>query len=149
MWYIFCNIFFPGLASYFTFLLYLLRGKKGLNFHEIQFIHFFFYCFCFLYHFLKDLYLFIRERHTERGRDIGRGGDRLPVGSLCGTWSRDPTITTWAEGRCSITESPRCPCIIFFKYMPNSWSLTFFQKFNCLTFMSMVHFRLILVYGLM
>ena len=27
-------------------------------------------------------YLFIHERHRERGRDIGRGRSRLPVGSL-------------------------------------------------------------------
>ena len=29
----------------------------------------------------KIFSLFIYERHTERGRDIGRGGSRLPVGS--------------------------------------------------------------------
>ena len=33
--------------------------------------------------FSKDFFkiLFIHERHTERGRDIGRGRSRLPVGS--------------------------------------------------------------------
>ena len=31
--------------------------------------------------FLKKI-LFIHERHTERGRDIGRGRSRLSVGSL-------------------------------------------------------------------
>ena len=34
--------------------------------------------FYFIYLFLKIL--FILERHTERGRDIGRGRSRLPVG---------------------------------------------------------------------
>ena len=29
----------------------------------------------------KRFYLFIHERHTERGRDTGRGRSRLPVGS--------------------------------------------------------------------
>ena len=32
--------------------------------------------------FFKDFNLFIHERHTERGRDTGRGKSRLPVGSL-------------------------------------------------------------------
>ena len=31
--------------------------------------------------FLKRFYLFIHERHRERGRDIGRGRSRLPMGS--------------------------------------------------------------------
>ena len=31
--------------------------------------------------------LFIHERHTERGRDIGRGKSRLHAGSPCGTRS--------------------------------------------------------------
>ena len=32
--------------------------------------------------FLKRFYLFIHERHTERGRDIGRERNRLPAGEL-------------------------------------------------------------------
>ena len=40
--------------------------KKSLN----QFLSFF-----------KRFYLFIHERHTERGRDIGRGRSRLHTGS--------------------------------------------------------------------
>ena len=31
--------------------------------------------------FLKRFYLFMHDRHTERGRDIGRGKSRLPVES--------------------------------------------------------------------
>ena len=34
---------------------------------------------CFL--FILKMYLFIHERHIERGRDIGRGRSRLPVAS--------------------------------------------------------------------
>ena len=33
------------------------------------------------FYFLKRFYLFIHERHRERGRDTGRGRSRLPVGS--------------------------------------------------------------------
>ena len=37
--------------------------------------------FC-LFFLKKDfIYLFIHERHTERGRDTGRGRSRLPAGS--------------------------------------------------------------------
>ena len=34
-----------------------------------------------LWHFFERFYFFIHERHTERGRDIGRGRSRLPMGS--------------------------------------------------------------------
>ena len=46
-------------------------------------------------------YLFIHERHRERGRDIGRGRRRLPVRSPMWTRFQDPGIPTWARGRCS------------------------------------------------
>ena len=52
----------------------------------------------------------IHERHTERGRDTGRGRSRLPAGSRCGTGSQDPalsrrqTLHHW---------TPRCPLLIF------------------------------------
>ena len=56
--------------------------------------------FYFLFIFLKIFYLFIHERHTKRGRDIGRGRSRLPEGGAwCGTISQDPRIMTWAKGR--------------------------------------------------
>ena len=52
---------------------------------------------------IPRFYLFIHER--QRGRDVGRGRSRLPVGL-------DPR--TWAEGRCSTAEPPRRPsCILF------------------------------------
>ena len=56
-------------------------------------------------------YLFIHERHTERGRDTGRGRSSPLQGARCRTWSQDPRITTWAKGRHSTTEPPGCPCI--------------------------------------
>ena len=57
--------------------------------------------------FLKRFYLFIHERHTERGRNTGREAGSLR-GAQCGTWSQDPWIMTWAKGRWSTTEPPRC-----------------------------------------
>ena len=36
--------------------------------------------------------LFIHERHTERGRDIGRGSSRLLTGSLMWDLIPDPGI---------------------------------------------------------
>ena len=51
--------------------------------------------------------LFITDR--ERGRDIGRGRSRLPAGAQCGTWSQNPRIMIWAEGRCSTTGPCRHP----------------------------------------
>lgn len=49
----------------------------------------------------KDL--FIHERPTERGRDLGRGRSRLLAGSLMLDSSQDPGIMTRAEGRGSAT----------------------------------------------
>ena len=65
---------------------------------------YFFKCFC-VFVFSKDFYLFINERHTERGRDIGKGRSRLPVRNLM--WdsilgpqdhdlSRRKTLSHWA-----------------------------------------------------
>ena len=38
----------------------------------------------------KIFYLFIHEKHTEGGRDIGRGRSRLTVGSPMWYWIRGP-----------------------------------------------------------
>ena len=48
----------------------------------------------FIYFFSQRFYLFIHERHTEKGRDTGRGKSRLPVGSpmwdsIPGLWDQD------------------------------------------------------------
>ena len=58
---------------------------------------------------LKKNFIYLLTRRRERGRDKGRGRSRLPSG--CETWSQDPGITTWAKGRHSTTEPPRCPPI--------------------------------------
>ena len=63
--------------------------------------------------FFLIFYLFIYERHTERGRDTGRGRSRLPAGSLMWDSILDPGIRPWAEGRCSTAEPPRRPHILF------------------------------------
>ena len=81
---------------------------------------------CAIIFFLKRFYLFIHERHThrermrerERGRDTGRERSRLHAGARCGTRSQDPGITTWAKGRCSTTEPPRCSGTKGFKVKP-------------------------------
>ena len=44
--------------------------------------------FHFSFFFLR-FYLFIHERHTDRGRDIGRGRSRLMQGAQCETRSQD------------------------------------------------------------
>ena len=53
--------------------------------------------------------LYIHARHTERGRDIGRGRSRLLWGAWCRTRSQDHRIMTWAKSRHSTTEPPRHP----------------------------------------
>ena len=45
---------------------------------------------------LKRFYLFIHERYTERGTDIGRGKSRLPTGSPMRDSIQDPRIMRWA-----------------------------------------------------
>ena len=71
------------------------------------------------------LYLFIHERRTERGRDIGRGRSRCPAGSpmwdsISGPWdhilARRQALNPWA---------PQGPLFLFFfflrSYFFNSW----------------------------
>ena len=79
------------------------RGRYSQNTSDAMQPRFKFFVFIFL------KILFIYSWETQRGRDIGKGRSRLPVGTWCGTWSQDPGITTWAEGRYLTTEPPRCP----------------------------------------
>ena len=63
---------------------------------------------CILILFFKFVYLFLRD--TERGAETQAEGEAgSPGGPQCGTQSQDPGIATWAKGRCSTTEPPRCP----------------------------------------
>ena len=61
-------------------------------------------------YFLKDfIYSWetLRERQREAEGEVGS-----MQGAQCWTWSWDCGITPWAEGRYSITEPPRHPCIL-------------------------------------
>ena len=60
-------------------------------------------------------------RDTERGRDIGRGRSKLPMGSPMWDSIPGPRITTWAKGRCSTTEPPRHPWHFFYSTL-TQWS---------------------------
>ena len=44
--------------------------------------------------FLKSFYLFIHERHRERGRDTGRERSRFPTGSMMWDLIPGPRIMT-------------------------------------------------------
>ena len=69
--------------------------------------------------------LFIHERHTERGRHIGRGRSRLLRGARCGTRSQDPGLMLWAKGRHSAIESLRCPEFVIIKERPMFWDFKY------------------------
>ena len=74
-------------------------------------------------------------RHTERGRDTGRGRSRLHAGSPMQDLIPDPRIPTWAEGSHPTAEPPRCPSHYLFIFPPYLISLTcstwFLQVRNC------------------
>ena len=58
--------------------------------------------------FLKIFYLFMRD--TQREAETQTEGETgSPRETRCRSRSQDPGITTWAKGRCSTTEPPRCP----------------------------------------
>ena len=65
------------------------------------------FCFCF---FLNIL--FIHERHREREREAetqAEGEAGSMQGAWCGTRSRDPGVTPWAEGGTKPLSHPGCP----------------------------------------
>ena len=72
--------------------------------------------------FLKIIYLFIHERHTEREAQTQAEGEGEEAGSMQGAWygtrSRVSRITPWAEGRRWTAESPRDPLLGAFWSMP-------------------------------
>ena len=63
--------------------------------------------------FLKTVFIYLQETHTERGRDIGRGLPAYAAGSMqgaqCGTWTWKSRIIPWAKGRRWIAEPHRHP----------------------------------------
>ena len=64
--------------------------------------------------FFLRFYLFIHERHRNRGRDIRRGRSRLPAGNLMWDSIPGPQDHTQAEGRCSATEPLTSALFYFF-----------------------------------
>ena len=90
----------------------------------------------FLMCFLK-IYIFINERHTERGRAADRGRSKLPAGSpmqdsILGP--QDPRIPTRAKGRHSSTEQPLTCSFGAVRNLsygsPDSWSSTLLFGLN-------------------
>lgn len=59
--------------------------------------------------FFNLIYLFMKDTEKERQRHRQNGEADSLGGSWCGTCSQDPGITSWAEGRCSITDPSKCP----------------------------------------
>ena len=58
--------------------------------------------------FFKKILFIHSWEWMNRGRDIARGRRKLPAGSPKQNSIPGPRITTWAKGRCSTTEPPRC-----------------------------------------
>ena len=64
-------------------------------------------------------------RDTERELETQAEGEAVFLwGAQCGTGSQDPRTTTWAKGRCSTAEPPRCPTDGHFLRPINLFSLT-------------------------
>ena len=66
--------------------------------------------------FFQRFYLFIHERHIERGRDIGRGRIRLLMGSL--TEDSIPGLGSHPEPKAyaQLLSHPGIPTVFFKKY---------------------------------
>ena len=64
----------------------------------------------FFFFFKDSIYLLMRDTKREREAEGEAGSMR---GARRGTRSRVSRITPWAEGRCSTTEPPRDPLIIW------------------------------------
>ena len=63
--------------------------------------------------FLK--FYFIYSWETQKEAETQAEGEAGSLrGARCRTWFQDPGIMTWAKGRCSTTEPPRCPSILWF-----------------------------------
>ena len=75
----------------------------------------------------NTFYLFIHERHRDRGRDIGRGRSRLRARISI----PDSRIRTWAKGRRSTSEPSRLPWMTSF--CSKDLSLYFWQIHSCLS----------------
>ena len=58
-------------------------------------------------------YLFVHERHRERGRDQAEGEAGSMQGARRGTRSQDPGVTPWAKGGHSTAKSLGAPGLRF------------------------------------
>ena len=78
--------------------------------------------------FLKILFIYSwehREREAETQAEGETGSMQAP---RCGTWSRDPGITPWAEGRCLTAELHRHPeKQVFFYFASWLYGVFFFK----------------------
>ena len=66
-------------------------------------------------HFIIFKILFIYSWETQKEAETQAEGEAGSLGGArCGTQFQDPRITSWAKGRCSTAEPPRCPqkCIL-------------------------------------
>ena len=70
----------------------------------------------FAYFFLIFIYLFMRDTQRE-----AEGEEGSPQGAWCRTQSQDPGIMTWAKGRCSTIEPPRCPYVCILRGIGESY----------------------------
>ena len=68
-------------------------------------------CNCHYFFFLKVLFIYSWETHSETELQAESEAGSLG-GSWCGTQSQDSGIQTWAKGRSSTTEPPGCPTIV-------------------------------------
>ena len=72
-------------------------------------------------------FIYSWETETERERQWHR--QREEAGFSQGAWCwdsiPDPGIRTWAEGRCSTTEPPRCPYTHLFKWLSITLTVNF------------------------
>ena len=70
------------------------------------------------------IYSWKTQRHRQREKQVPC------VEPDMGTWSQDPGIMTWAEGRCSTTEPSRCP--IMSSYLRTTWNWVSMEpKWTC------------------
>ena len=85
------------------------------------------YVFCFL-----DFYFYLFMRDIERGRDTDRGRSRLYEEILMQGLIPGPRITTWAKGRSSTTEPPRCSrAIMSWEKSQNKDNYIMWRRNNC------------------
>ena len=69
-------------------------------------------------------------RNTKRGREVGRGRSRLPVGTRCGTQSQDPGSCPEATAEAQPLSHPGVPNVDFFTFIFKPAKLGFLLSKN-------------------